>query len=92
MTIAAYRKVPVSKHSLEERKKYVQDILKKEGDNFKKGKKVLINLRGKNVEATIVKDKTPRETSILINMNGKEIRKDLATFYGFVGEKNKQQI
>ena len=87
MTIAGYRKVPVSKHPIEERRKYVQDIKKRDMDKFKKGAKVLMNIRGKNVEAEMLKDLTPRETSIMIRFkDGREMRKDLATFYGFVGE------
>lgn len=88
MTIAKYRTIPVSKHSVPERRQYVMDIKKRDMDKFKKGAKVLMNIRGKNVEAEMLKDLTPKETSIVIRFkDGREMRKDLATFYGFVGEK-----
>ena len=89
MNISEYRKTPISKHSKEDRKKYVQDIIKRDGSKLKKGVKVLMNLRGKNVEAEVLKDHTPTQTSIMIKFlsDGREMRKDLATFYGFVGEK-----
>ena len=89
MNLSEYRKTPISKHSSEERKEYVKELIKREGSKLKKGARVLMNLRGKNVEAEILKDHTPRETSIMIKFvdTGREMRKDLATMYGFVGEK-----
>eukprot|EP01047_Picozoa_sp_COSAG01_P046093 COSAG01_NODE_4297_length_5164_cov_5.625469_5_plen_212_part_00 len=89
MNISEYRKTPISKHSVPERRQYVKDLIKRDGSKLKKGARVLMNLRGKNVEAEILKDHTPRETSIMIKFvsDGREMRKDLATMYGFVSEK-----
>ncbi len=87
MSIAKYRQKPISEHSAEERKKYAADVKRRDGSKMKKGKKVLINLRGKNKVATIDADLKPNETSILVVIDGRKIRKDLATFYGFVNEK-----
>ena len=86
-SIASYRKTPVSQHSAEERKRYAVDLKKRDGSKFTKGTKVLINLRGKNVEAVIEEDITGKQTSLKVMMNGKSLRKDLATIYGIVGEK-----
>jgi len=88
MSIAKYREIPVSKHSVPERRQYVIDVKNRDMNKFKKGARVLMNIRGKNVPAVMLKDLTPRETSIMIKFeDGREMRKDLATFYGFVGEK-----
>tara|TARA_R110000824_G_scaffold205337_1_gene390174 strand:- start:3721 stop:4272 length:552 start_codon:yes stop_codon:yes gene_type:complete len=86
MTIASYRKKPISKHSSEERKKYISDMKRLHGSKMKKGNKVLINIRGKNVEGTILENAKPGNTSLLVNFSGKNMRKDIATIYGFVGE------
>ena len=87
MTIESYRKKPFSQQSPEERKKYAMDLKKRDGSKFKKGEKVLINLRGKNVEAVIEEDMNEKNTSLKVLINGKVMRKDLATVYGIVGEK-----
>lgn len=87
MTIESYRKKPFSQQSAEERKKYAMDLKKRDGSKFKKGEKVLINLRGKNVEAVIEEDMNEKNTSLKVMINGKVMRKDLATVYGIVGEK-----
>tara|TARA_R100000541_G_scaffold12426_3_gene20880 strand:+ start:13 stop:816 length:804 start_codon:yes stop_codon:yes gene_type:complete len=87
MNISDYRNNPISKHSVPVRKQYVKDIIQRDGGKFKKGAKVLFNIRGKNVEAEILKDHKAGETSLSIKFlsDGKEMRKDLATMYGFVG-------
>ena len=87
MNISDYRNNPISKHSNSVRKQYVKNIIERDGSKFKKGAKVLFNIRGKNVEAEILKDHKAGETSLSIKFlsDGKEMRKDLATMYGFVG-------
>ena len=87
MTIESYRKKPFSQQSPEERKKYAMDLKKRDGSKFKKGERILINLRGKNVEAVIEEDMNEKNTSLKVLLNGKVMRKDLATVYGIVGEK-----
>jgi len=94
MNISDYRNNPISKHSVPVRKQYVKDIIQRDGSKFKKGAKVLFNIRGKNVEAEILKDHKAGETSLSIKFlsDGKEMRKDLATMYGFVGEDSDPKV
>tara|TARA_R110002153_G_scaffold64260_1_gene171949 strand:+ start:3728 stop:4531 length:804 start_codon:yes stop_codon:yes gene_type:complete len=94
MNISDYRNNPISKHSNSVRKQYVKDIIQRDGSKFKKGAKVLFNIRGKNVEAEILKDHKAGETSLSIKFlsDGREMRKDLATMYGIVGEDSAPKV
>ena len=94
MNISDYRNNPISKHSVPVRKQYVKDIIQRDGSKFKKGAKVLFNIRGKNVEAEILKDHKAGETSLSIKFlsDGREMRKDLATMYGIVGEDSAPKV
>ena len=85
LSTAQYRQKPVSQHDAEARRKYVMDLRRLHGSKMTKGRKVLVNLRGKNVPAVIMEDLKPTNTSVKININGKEMRKDLATIYGVEG-------
>ena len=87
LSISQYRKKPLSQHDNATRKKYVSDMKRLHGSKMKKGVKVLINLRGKNVEGVIVKDITPQNTSLLVKLNGKEQRRDIASIYGLSTDK-----
>ena len=87
LSIAQYRQKPISQHDAQARRKYQADLKRLHGDKMKKGTKVLVNLRGKNVPAVITKDLTPQNTSVEIEINGKTMRKDLATIYGVAGDK-----
>jgi len=87
VSIAQYRQKPISQHSAEDRKKYVADMKRLHGDKMKRGKKVLVNIRGKNVSAVIMKDVSPASSSIEVaRADGKVMRKDIATIYGIEGE------
>jgi hypothetical protein len=87
VSIPQYRQKPVSQHSREDRQQYIALMKKQHGGKMKKGTKVLVNVRGKNVEATITKDATPQSTSLEVNIGGKVMRKDIATIYGIAGDK-----
>lgn len=87
LSIAQYRQKAVAEHGPEARRKYQADLKRLHGDKMKKGTKVLVNLRGKNVPAVITKDLTPQNTSVEIKIGDKIMRKDLATIYGVEGDK-----
>ncbi len=91
-SISEYRKKPIKDHDIPARKKYIDELKKASGDKMKKGVKVLVNLRGKNIEATILEDLKPSNTSVKINLDGKEMRKDLATIYGVEGEESAPKV
>mgnify|MGYP003652222041 CR=1 FL=1 len=81
--IADYVTEPISQHKPKLRAQYVRYLLKDHRDKLKKGEKVLVNLRGNNVEGTIERDISGNETSVLVSIGGKLVQKDLATIYGF---------
>jgi len=91
-SISEYRKKPIKDHDIPARKKYIDELKKASGDKMKKGVKVLVNLRGKNIEATVLEDLKPSNTSVKINLDGKEMRKDLATIYGVEGEESAPKV
>jgi len=86
LSTSQYRQKPVSQHSKPVRDQYVADMKRLHQGKFTKGTKVLVNVRGKNVEATINKNATPQSTSLEVSINGKVMRKDLATIYGIAGD------
>lgn len=86
LSIAQYRKKPITSHDNATRKKYVSDMKRLNGSKMKKGVKVLINYRGKNIEGTILEDLKPVNTSLMIRFRGKDMRKDIATIYGIGGK------
>ncbi len=86
VSTSQYRQKPVSQHSKPVRDQYVADMKRLHQGKFTKGTKVLVNVRGKNVEATINKNATPQSTSLEVSINGKVMRKDLATIYGIAGD------
>tara|TARA_R100000655_G_scaffold44965_1_gene81773 strand:+ start:508 stop:1068 length:561 start_codon:yes stop_codon:yes gene_type:complete len=85
LSTSQYRQKPVAQHDAQEKTKYVRDLRRLHGDKMKKGRKVKINLRGKNVDAVIEQDLKPSNTSVMVNINGKVMRKDLASVYGVEG-------
>ena len=82
---AQYRQKPVARHTPEERSKYVRDLRRLHGSKMTRGRKVKVNVRGKNVDGIIMEDLKPTSTSLQIKYGGKVLRKDLATIYGVEG-------
>ena len=88
-SIQQYRKKPIKEHSKEDRNRYVADMKRLHQDKMKKGTKILVNVRGENIEGVINKDATPQNTSLEVILDGKVVRKDIATIYGIEGDKPK---
>ena len=85
LSTAQYRQKPVSQHDAQARAKYVRDLRRLHGAKMKKGLKVKINVRGKNVEGVLMEDVSPTKTAVKVKYGGKEVLKDLATIYGVEG-------
>jgi len=86
LSTSQYRQKPYKDHTPKDRRDYVMNMKRLHGDKMKKGTKVIVNVRGKNVSGTINKGATKQNTSLEIDIDGKLVRKDLATIYGIAGD------
>jgi hypothetical protein len=95
MNMEEYRKIPISKHPPEARKKYASDMKRLHGSELQKGVKVFYSYRGKNIEGIIQKDIGEHESFVIVRSLHEtpgvgtwsdDYKRDLATIYG-IGER-----